>query len=99
MLEVFAAYLTGICDLGRFVGTFVYHQIVGFGETPLAILANELTLRTHLATKVRPAVIIFDSHYSEHGAGSGLTLLSREITHKHTHSNMYDYSHTHTNVK
>lgn len=48
------------------MGALVYHQIVGFVETPLAILANELTLWTHLAAEIRPAVIVVDSHYSEH---------------------------------
>lgn len=48
------------------MGALVNHQIVRFGETPLAILANELTLWTHLAAEIRPAVIVVDSHYSEH---------------------------------
>lgn len=66
LLEVLATDLTGICYLWGFVRALVYHQIVGLGETPLAILANELTLRTHLATEIRPAVIVVDSHYSKH---------------------------------
>lgn len=66
LLEIFAADLTGICYLWGFVRALVYHQIVWLGETPLAILANELTLRTHLATEIRPAVIVVDSHYSKH---------------------------------
>lgn len=48
------------------MGALVYHQIVGFCETPLAVLANEFTLWTHLAAEIRPAVIVVDSHYSEH---------------------------------
>lgn len=66
LLEVFAADLTGVCYLGGFVRALVYHQVVRLGETPLAILANELTLGAHLATEIRPAVIVVDSHYSKH---------------------------------
>lgn len=66
LLEVFAADLTGVGNLWGFVGAFVYHQVVRLGETPLAILANELTLGAHLATEIRPAVIVVDSHYSKH---------------------------------
>lgn len=66
LLEVFAADLTGVGNLWGFVGALVYHQVVRLGETPLAILANELTLGAHLATEIRPAVIVVDSHYSKH---------------------------------
>jgi len=66
LLEIFAANLTGVRYLRGFMCTLVYHQIVGFCKTPLAVLANELTLWTHLAAEIRPAIIVVDSHYSKH---------------------------------
>lgn len=66
LFEVFTAYFAGVRYFGGFVSTLVYHQIIRFCKTPLAILANELTLRTHLAAEIRPTVIVVDSHYSKH---------------------------------
>lgn len=51
------------------MGAFVDHQIVGFGETPLAVLADELALWSHFTTKVRPTVVVIDSHHRKHRVG------------------------------
>lgn len=66
LLKVLAAHLARIGDLGGLVGALVDHQVVRLGESPLAVLANELALRTHLAAEIGPAVIVVDSHYSKH---------------------------------
>lgn len=66
LLEVLAADLARVGDLGGLVGALVDHQVVRLGESPLAVLANELALRTHLAAEIGPAVIVVDSHYSKH---------------------------------
>lgn len=44
---------------------FMYHQVVGFGEAALAVLAHELAFWTQLAPEV-PCVIFVDLHHSEH---------------------------------
>lgn len=46
----------------------VYHQIVRFRKPSLAIFANEFTLWSHFTTKIRPTVIVINSHYCEHCA-------------------------------
>lgn len=66
LLKVLAAHLARIGDLRGLVGALVDHQVVRLGESPLAVLANELALRTHLAAEIGPAVIVVDSHYSKH---------------------------------
>lgn len=75
-LEVFAAHLARERDLGTLVGALVDHQIVRFGEASLAILADEFALWSHLTTKVRPAIIVINSHHRKHcgwlvGSGGG----------------------------
>lgn len=64
--EVFAAHLARERHLGTLVRTLVDHQIVGFGEASLAILADEFALWSHLTTKVRPAIIVINSHHRKH---------------------------------
>lgn len=70
-LKVFAADLTGVCDLGALVCPLVDHQVVGFREPPLAELADELALWPHLPAKV-PAIVI-DPHHREHLGSSCVT--------------------------
>lgn len=44
---------------------FVYHQVVGLCEPPLAILAHKLAFWTQLAPEV-PGVVLVYLHYGEH---------------------------------
>ena len=65
-LKVLSANFTGICYLRTFVGALVNHQIVGFCKASLAEFAHKFTLWSHLTTKIRPTVVIINSHYRKH---------------------------------
>ena len=47
------------------VRPLVDHEIVGFGEPTLAVLAHEFTFRSHFTTKF-PTVVGLNWHYGEH---------------------------------
>lgn len=66
--EQLAAALARERDLLALVRALVYHQIVRLGEAPLAELAGELALWSHLTTKVRPTIIVINSHHRKHCA-------------------------------
>lgn len=66
-LEAFSAYFAAECQFGTLVSPLVYHKIVALCESPLAVLAYELTLGPHLPPKLPVTVIILDVHYREHG--------------------------------
>lgn len=65
-LEVLAAHLAREGDLRALVRALVDHQVVGLGEPSLAELADELALWSHLTTKVRPTIIVINSHHRKH---------------------------------
>lgn len=65
-LKVLSANFTRICYLRTFVGALVNHQIVGFCKASLAEFAHKFTLWSHLTTKIRPTVVIINSHYRKH---------------------------------
>lgn len=69
LLEVFTTNFARVGNLWGFMGALVDHQIVWFGEAPLTVLTNKFTFWTHLATKVRAAVIVVDSHDGKHCDG------------------------------
>lgn len=68
-LKGFAADLAGEGDV-VLVAALVYHEVVGFGEASLAVLADELdgALGTHLLPAAElPAVpLCLHRHYREH---------------------------------
>jgi hypothetical protein len=43
----------------------MYHQVVGLGEAPLAVFADELAFRTQFAPEIS-CVVFVDLHHSEH---------------------------------
>lgn len=63
-LEGLSAGLAGEGDV-VLVGALVDHEVVGLGEAPLAILAHELALGAHLATKLSPLIRLY-WHDGEH---------------------------------
>lgn len=63
--ETLAANLAAEGQLGALMGALVYHQVVGFGEPTLAILADELALWAQFTPKI-PGVILVDLHHGEH---------------------------------
>lgn len=65
-LVVFAAQLARERDLRTLVRALVDHQVVRFGEAALAELADELALWSHLTTKVRPTIVVINSHHRKH---------------------------------
>lgn len=80
--EVFAADFARVRDLRALVGALVYHEVVRFGEAPLAVFTNELALGPHLPTEVRPTVIVINSHYRKHFAADSALLLTSLCTHR-----------------
>lgn len=65
-LKIFAAHLASVCQLGTFVGTLVYHQIIRFGEASLAKFAHKFTLWSHLTAEIVATIVIINSHYRKH---------------------------------
>lgn len=76
-LERLAADLAGEGDV-ILVAALVNHQVVGFGEAALAILADELALGPHLAAEL-PPVVTLHLHNREHGEGSSLCRLEETV--------------------
>lgn len=72
-LESFTAHFTRECHI-IFMGTLVYHQVVGFGEAALAILTDKLTLGSHLAPSELPPLVSLHLHYCKHLHSLSLTL-------------------------
>lgn len=66
-LEGTSAHLTAERELGTLVGALVDHEVVALGEPPLAVLADELTLRSHLSPELPTAVVVLDVHNRKHG--------------------------------
>lgn len=64
-LETFPTDLAAKGQLRALVGALVYHQVVGLGESALAVLADELALGAQFTPKV-PCVILVDLHHGEH---------------------------------
>lgn len=64
------------------VRPLVDHEVVGFGEATLAVLADKLALGPHLAPKFA-TVVRLNGHYSEHRRGVEW-LRARRHTHSHT---------------
>lgn len=65
-LETFPAHFTAERQLGTLVRPLVDHQIVGLGEPPLAVLADELALGSHFSSELPAAYLVVNLHYSEH---------------------------------
>jgi len=58
------------------VAPLVDHEVVGLGEPPLAVFADELALGSHLAPKL-PPILRLNLHYGEHlGPALSLSFLS-----------------------
>lgn len=68
-LERLPAHLAGVGQLGTLVCALVYHQVIAFGETALAVLAYELALGPHLPPEVPRPVLVLYLHYGEHVGG------------------------------
>jgi hypothetical protein len=65
-LKILSTHLASVCQFGAFVSTLVYHQVIWFGEASLTKFAHKFTLWSHLTTKIRPTVVIINSHYRKH---------------------------------
>lgn len=50
------------------VGPLVYHQVVAFGEPPLAILANVFAFGAHFSTELSTTHVVLDLHDRKHFA-------------------------------
>ena len=50
------------------VGTLVDHEVVGLGEAPLAVLADEFALCSHFAPELT-TVLRLNGHYGKHCRG------------------------------
>lgn len=66
--EASAAHLATERQLGTLVGPLVDHQIIGFGELPLAVLADELVFGAHFSTELAPTDVVVDLYYRKHRA-------------------------------
>lgn len=67
-LETLPAHLTTERQLRTLVRPLVYHQIVTFSESALAVLAYELAFRTHLPAELSAAHVVLNLHYRKHRA-------------------------------
>lgn len=68
--ETLAADLAREGELRRLVRPLVNHQVVGLGETALAVFTDVLAFGSHLSHAELPAAIfVLDLHYGEHDAG------------------------------
>lgn len=65
-LEALSAYLAAEGQLGTLVGPLVYHEVVGLGEPPLTVLADELALGTHFSTELSSTHVVINLHNGEH---------------------------------
>jgi hypothetical protein len=64
--ESSAAHLTAESQLGALVGPLVDHQVVGLGELPLAIFADEFVLGAHFSTELAPTNVVVNLYYRKH---------------------------------
>lgn len=64
--EALAADLAAEGELGALVGPLVDHQIVGFGEAALAVLADEFTFSAHFPAKLAATNVVVDLHNRKH---------------------------------
>lgn len=48
------------------MGAFVNHQVVRFGEPPLAVLTHKLALGPHLSPELVARHVVIYLHYGEH---------------------------------
>lgn len=64
-LETLPAYFAAEGQLRALMGAFVDHQVVGFREPTLAVLADELAFWAQFASEI-PCVLFVNLHHGEH---------------------------------
>lgn len=65
-LKMFTAHFTRKCNLWTFVCALMNHQIVWLCKSTLTVFANVFAFGSDFPAKIRPAIIVIDSHYSKH---------------------------------